>query len=123
VTPAQAAVATDAVNTAFHAITRRGEVKKHETVFLFGLGGLGFNALQVVLDIGARIIVCDIRQECLEEAAKLGVPRSDIVPIGKSPVEFVEENDLKIDTVLDFVGTHQTFHDAQDIGKFTSLCR
>ncbi|PKS08505.1 hypothetical protein jhhlp_004889 [Lomentospora prolificans] len=115
VSAAQAAVATDAVNTAYHAITRRGEVKKHETVFLFGLGGLGFNALQVVLDIGARIIVCDVRQECLDEAAKIGVPASDIVPIGKSPVEFVQENDLKIDTVLDFVGTHQTFDDSQEI--------
>ncbi|KAH7017099.1 chaperonin 10-like protein [Ilyonectria destructans] len=117
VTPAEAAVATDAVNTAYHAIHRRGEVKKTETTFLFGLGGLGFNALQIVLDIGARVIVCDIREECLENAAKLGVPRSDIVPVGKSPQEFIVENDLegKIDTVLDFVGTHQTFEDAQHI--------
>lgn len=113
-------MATDAVNTAYHAITRRGEVKPHETVFLFGLGGLGFNALQVVLSIGARIIVCDIRQEMLDEAAKLGVPAGDIVPVGKSPVEFVEEKGLFIDTVLDFVGTHQTFDDAQEIGKRSS---
>ena len=113
-------MATDAVNTAYHAITRRGEVKPHETVFLFGLGGLGFNALQVVLSIGARIIVCDIRQEMLDEAAKLGVPAGDIVPVGKSPVEFVEEKGLFIDTVLDFVGTHRTFDDAQEIGKRSS---
>lgn len=112
-------MATDAVNTAYHAITRRGEVKPHETVFLFGLGGLGFNALQVVLSIGARIIVSDIRQEMLDEAAKLGVPAGDIVPVGKSPVEFVEEKGLLIDTVLDFVGTHQTFDDAQEIGKLS----
>ncbi|SPO01636.1 related to alcohol dehydrogenase [Cephalotrichum gorgonifer] len=115
VTPAEAAVATDAVNTAYHAITRRGEVRKSETVFLFGLGGLGFNALQVVLSIGARIIVSDIRQERLDEAAKLGVPAEDIVPVGKSPVEFVSERGLLVDTVLDFVGTHQTFSDAQHI--------
>lgn len=107
------------MNTAYHAITRRGEVKPHETVFLFGLGGLGFNALQVVLSIGARIIVSDIRQEMLDEAAKLGVLASDIVPVAKSPVEFVEEKGLLIDTVLDFVGTHQTFDDAQEIGKFS----
>ncbi|KAK7420262.1 hypothetical protein QQX98_002917 [Neonectria punicea] len=117
VTPAEAAVATDAVNTAYHAIHRRGEVKNPETTFLFGLGGLGFNALQIVLDIGARIIVCDINEDPLEDAAKLGVPRSDIVPIGKSPQDFVVESGLegKIDTVLDFVGTHQTFEDAQHI--------
>ncbi|KAF3010342.1 hypothetical protein E8E14_008261 [Neopestalotiopsis sp. 37M] len=115
VTPAEAAVATDAVTTAYHAIHRRAEVKATETCFLFGLGGLGFNALQIVHNIGARVIVCDIKQDCLDAAAQLGIPTSDIVPLGKSPQEFVLENDLKIDTVLDFVGTHQTFEDAQQI--------
>lgn len=118
VTPAEATVATDAVNTAYHAIHRRGEVKRHETVFLFGLGGLGFNALQIIRNIGARVIVCDIRQQKLDEAVELGIPKEDIVPVGKSPVEFVAERGLYIDTVADFVGTHQTFEDAQYIGKF-----
>ncbi|KAJ5494438.1 Short-chain dehydrogenase/reductase SDR [Penicillium fimorum] len=112
-----AAVATDAVKTSYHAIVRRAEVKSNETVFLFGLGGLGFNALQIVLHIGARVIVSDIRQERLEEAARFGVPREDLVPAGKSVQDFVRENGLqgKIDTTLDFVGTHQTFQDAQNI--------
>ena len=67
VTPAEAAVATDAVSTAYHAIMRRGEVKKEETVFLFGLGGLGFNALQILLYIRARVIISDIRQDLLQQ--------------------------------------------------------
>lgn len=123
VTPAEAAVATDAVSTAYHAIMRRGEVKKEETVFLFGLGGLGFNALQILLYTGVRVIVSDIRQDLLNEAEHLGIPSSDIVPVGTSPQDFVMENGLsgKIDTVLDFVGTHQTFEDAQHIGKFIPL--
>lgn len=116
VTPAEAAVATDAVNTAYHAIHRRGEVKATETVFLFGLGGLGFNALQIIHNIGARVIVSDIKQQRLDEALKLGIPEGNIVPVGKSPVEFVAKRGLLIDTVADFVGTHQTFSDAQDIG-------
>ena len=116
VSPAEAAVATDAVNTAYHAVHRRGGVKAHETVFLFGLGGLGFNALQIIHNIGAKVIVSDIRQQRLEEAIKLGIPESDIVPVGKSPVEFVTERGLHIDTVADFVGTHQACNDAQDIG-------
>ncbi|KAK0371273.1 AMP-binding enzyme [Colletotrichum limetticola] len=117
VSPAEAAVATDAVTTAYHAVHRRGEVKADETVFLFGLGGLGFNALQIVLNIGARVIVSDIRESLLEEAAAIGVPRADLVPPGKKVQEFVIEQGLtgKIDTVLDFVGTHQTFEDAQQI--------
>ncbi|TPX07207.1 uncharacterized protein E0L32_010910 [Thyridium curvatum] len=115
VTPAEAAVATDAVTTAYHAIHRRGEVKKSETVFLFGLGGLGFNALQIVHAIGARVIISDIKEESLNQARKLGIPDKDIVPIGHSPQEFVKERQILIDTVLDFVGTHQTFEDAQHI--------
>lgn len=123
VTPSAAAVATDAVTTAYHAITRRGEVKPNETVFLFGLGGLGFNALQIIKHIGARVIVSDIRQERLDAAATLGIPREDLVPAGKSVQDFVKENGLEntIDTVLDFVGTHQTFEDAQQIGRLTAL--
>ncbi|KAJ3545734.1 hypothetical protein NM208_g2375 [Fusarium decemcellulare] len=117
VTPEEAAVATDAVNTAYHAIKRRGQVKSNETVFLFGLGGLGFNALQILIHIGPRIIVSDIRQERLDEAQRLGIPSCDIVPTGIPPQDFVRKAGLdgRIDTVLDFVGTHQTFEDAQHI--------
>jgi propanol-preferring alcohol dehydrogenase len=98
---------------------KRAEIKKGQTVFLFGLGGLGFNALQVILWIGARVIVSDLREATLVEAAKLGVPQEDIVPIGTSVQEFIKEKGLenKIDTVADFVGTKQTFNDAQNIGK------
>lgn len=114
-----AAVATDAVKTGYHAITRRGQVMASETIFLFGLGGLGFNGLQTVMHIGARVIVSDIRQERLDAAARLGVPAADIVPVGASVPQFVQDRGLhgKIDTTLDFVGTKQTFSDAQNISK------
>ncbi|KAF3356982.1 hypothetical protein VD0004_g172 [Verticillium dahliae] len=115
VTPAEAAVSTDAVATAYHAITRRGEIKSNETVFLFGLGGLGFNALQILKNLGCRIIISEIRQQLLDKAVALGVSREDLVPVGMSVTEFVVDNGYQIDTVLDFVGTHQTFDDAQHI--------
>lgn len=118
VTPSQAAVATDAVTTAYHAIHRRGEIKKNETVFLFGLGGLGFNALQIIKAIGAKVLVSDVKQENLDEAIRIGVPVEDLVPVGKSVQEWVVERGWsgKIDVVADFVGTKQTFEDAQYIG-------
>lgn len=121
VSPAEAAIATDAVNTAYHAIARRGEVKSSELCFLFGLGGSGSNALPIVHNIGARAIVSDINQARLDEAAELGIPKEDIVPIGQSIPQFITANGLdgKIDTVLDFVGTSQTFEDAQHIGVFS----
>ncbi|KAB8219457.1 chaperonin 10-like protein, partial [Aspergillus novoparasiticus] len=116
VSPEVGAIATDAVTTAYHGIIRRAQVQPHETVFLFGLGGLGFNALQIVYKhIGARVIVSDLRPEKLAAAKKLGIPESDIVPPGTSVTEFVAERGVKIDTVLDLVGKHQTFADAQKI--------
>lgn len=123
VTPSQAAVATDAVTTAYHAIHRRGKITAKDTVFLFGLGGLGFNALQVIRAIGARVFVSDVKQENLDDAERIGVDKADIVPIGKSIREWVEENGWsgKISVVADFVGTAQTFSDAQHIGIFKSL--
>ncbi|KAF7197517.1 alcohol dehydrogenase [Pseudocercospora fuligena] len=112
--PAIAAVATDAVLTAYHAVVRRAEVKPHETVFIFGLGGLGFNGMQVCKAIGARVIVSDVREERLHAAREFGV---DVVPVGKDIQEFVREKGLegKIDTTIDFVGVPQTFGDAQAI--------
>lgn len=115
INPLVAAVATDAVTTAYHAIIRRGQLKPTETVFLFGLGGLGFNGLQVIKSIGARVIVSDVRQERLDAAAQLGIPQSDIVPVGHSIQDFVREKNLMIDTTFDFVGMNQTFEDAQQI--------
>jgi len=119
VTPSQAAVATDAVTTAYHAIHRRGQIKASDTVFLFGLGGLGFNALQVIRAIGAKVLVSDVKQENLDAAVALGVPKEDIVPVGVGIQEWVRENSWtgKISIVADFVGTAQTFSDAQHIGE------
>ncbi|KAH7357507.1 chaperonin 10-like protein [Pyrenochaeta sp. MPI-SDFR-AT-0127] len=125
VTPSQAAVATDAVTTAYHAIHRRGRITAQDTVFLFGLGGLGFNALQVILAIGAKVLVSDVKQENLDEAIKIGVPKESLVPIGTTVKEWVQENGLtgKISVVADFVGTAQTFSDSQHISKCTDPTR
>ncbi|KAF2649791.1 N-benzyl-3-pyrrolidinol dehydrogenase [Lophiostoma macrostomum CBS 122681] len=115
VTPSQAAVATDAVTTAYHAIHRRGQIQSHETVFLFGLGGLGFNALQILRAIGARVLVSDVKQDMLDAARDLGVHDEDIVPIGKDVKEWCREKGWfgKVDVTADFVGVAQTFSDAQ----------
>lgn len=77
------------------------------------------NALQVVLQIGARVIVSDNRQVCLDRAIELGVPPADIVPLSTTPQQYVIDKGLenRIDTVLDFVGKHQTFDDGQHIGE------
>jgi propanol-preferring alcohol dehydrogenase len=65
------------------------------------------------------VIVSEINPDLVKAAVELGIPESDIVPVGKSLVDFIQESGLygKVDTVLDFVGKHQTFEDAQHIGE------
>jgi len=121
ISPAAGAVATDAVMTAYHAVVGRGQVKKTDTVLLYGLGGLGFNALQVIQSIGARVIVVDQRQEVLDEAVKFGVKSEDIVPVGTASVtEWVRERKLTVDTAIDFVGVPETFKTAIESGESQS---
>lgn len=98
---------------------KRGRIQPHETIVLFGLGGLGFNGLEVVRHVGARVIVTDVKQDRLDEAIRLGVPPGDVVPVGQSVQEFIQAKGLfgKIDATLDFVGKHQTFGDAQQVGR------
>ncbi|KIW88091.1 uncharacterized protein Z519_11201 [Cladophialophora bantiana CBS 173.52] len=110
VSAAAGAVATDACMTAYHAVVGRAAVKKKEPVLIFGLGGLGFNALQIVIHIGARAIVVDQRQVVLDEALKLGVKPEDVIPAGTTDVAgWVKEKKLIIDKVIDFVAVSDTF--------------
>ena len=118
VTTAEAAVATDACLTAYHAVHCTGKVQPHETVLVFGLGGLGFNALQILLAHRVeRVIVADQRQEVLDQAVEFGVRKEDCVPVGKDVVEFVNERKLLVDVVIDFVGVEATFAASQQLGE------
>ncbi|KAK5169725.1 uncharacterized protein LTR77_005703 [Saxophila tyrrhenica] len=117
VSPAAAAVATDAVMTSHHAIISRAKIRKEQTVFVFGLGGLGMNAVQILLGVGCRLFVTDVREGPIEEAVRLGVPRENVVPVGKGVQEWVRGKgwEGKIDVVVDFAGAQQTFSDAEVI--------
>ncbi|OQV01156.1 Alcohol dehydrogenase GroES-like domain-containing protein isoform 2 [Cladophialophora immunda] len=113
VSAAAGAVATDACVTAYQAVVRRAKVKKGDTVLLYGLGGLGFNALQMILHIGARVVVVDRRQAVLDEAVRFGVKTDDVVPVGTASVsEWVQARGLVVDSAIDFVGVPETFKTA-----------
>ncbi|KAK3661636.1 hypothetical protein LTR56_000124 [Elasticomyces elasticus] len=115
---AQAAVAADAVLTSYHAVRYVADVQPDQTIAIFGLGGVGLNGLQTALHLGARrIFVVDKRQETLDEAMKLGVPKEDTFctgdPNAKRIEQYVAENGIQVDTALDFVGHSDTFQSAQ----------
>lgn len=111
------AVATDACMTAYHAVVGTGDVQAGDNVLLIGIGGLGFNAMQIAKARGARVIVRDTRQEVLDEAKKFGIAEDDIVPVDKKMDEWVKEKGLILDTVVDFAGKEETFEAAQNAGE------
>lgn len=115
------AVATDACMTAYHAVVDRANVQKGDAVLIIGLGGLGFNALQIALSQGARVVVTDKRQEVLDAAVRIGVPKQDIVPAGTpSPSDWIRDQAIEIDVAIDFCGMKQTFETAVKSGEATS---
>lgn len=112
------AVATDACMTAYHAVVGRARVKRGETILILGLGGLGFNALQIVLHLGARAIVSDKRQVVLDEAQRFGVKGEDIVPANTTDVgDWIQKKGIRVDTAIDFVAMPLTFKAAVDSGE------
>lgn len=119
VAPEVGAVATDACMTAYHAVVGTGRVTEGQVVVVIGIGGLGFNALQIVLALGARCIVVDQRKDVLEEAVKFGIREADVVPVEEGLVQFAKRHGLVVDTVIDFVGVQETFDAAQEAGEIS----
>lgn len=67
------AIITDAVATPFHAITKRSNLKIGDNVAVFGAGGLGSHAIQLLKLAGAgKIMAVDINHEVLERAREFG---------------------------------------------------
>lgn len=103
---ADAAVATDSVATAYHAVVAEGRVSASTTVAVVGLGGLGLNGVAVAALRGARVFSVDINTDKFAQARSLGA-----VDCATSLGEFAGE---AFDVVLDFAGTQQTVEAAVD---------
>ncbi|KAK1671838.1 chaperonin 10-like protein [Colletotrichum godetiae] len=69
---AEAAVATDSVATAYHAIVAEGRVCESHMVGVIGLDGLGLNGLAIVAHRGARVFGVDINVDKFEQAEEYG---------------------------------------------------
>ncbi len=112
VTAAEAAVATDAVLTGYHALLTVGRLRPGEGVALIGVGGLGQNAVQIAKAFGAVVLALDKDARKRALARDLG---ADVV-LGPDEVRSgVALLDRPIDLVVDLVGTGQTLLLAQDL--------
>lgn len=71
-TDVESATLPVAAITAWHAVVRRSQVKRGETVLIQGTGGVSLFALQFVHALGGRPIVTSSSDQKLEKAAVLG---------------------------------------------------
>ena len=69
----EAAIIPDAVSTPWAAITSTAKIKAGEKVAVFGIGGLGYHAIQLLKILGcSKIIAIDPRPEARERALEVG---------------------------------------------------
>ncbi|MFE3001001.1 zinc-binding dehydrogenase [Nocardia sp. NPDC059246] len=96
----QAAVATDSIATAYHAVLSTGAVGKDQTVGVIGLGGLGLNGVAVAHNAGARVYGVDVNAAAFETARQLGA--IDCFS------DASELRDVRPDVIIDFAGMGTT---------------
>jgi len=92
----QAAAATDAGLTSYHAVMVRGQVQPGMKVGIIGLGGLGSLGAQIALANGAQVYVAEVNDAVFPYARELGAHA-----VSSEISEFVDE---ELDVIIDFAG-------------------
>jgi 2-desacetyl-2-hydroxyethyl bacteriochlorophyllide A dehydrogenase len=96
----QAAAASDAGMTAYHAVHTTAKAAKGSRVGIIGLGALGMIAARVAVLAGMDVYAADINEDRFAEAAAAGVKASFADP-GRLA-------DVEPEVVLDFAGFQST---------------
>ncbi|KAF7552099.1 hypothetical protein G7Z17_g4521 [Cylindrodendrum hubeiense] len=106
----QAAVATDCLTTAYHAVRGAGEVTAGMNVGIIGLGGLGTAGLRIAVLAGATVYGFDIDSRRFDKSVANGA---------KACFTGLEQvKDVVFDVIVDFVGKSSTMVAALDAIKF-----
>ncbi|KAK2057862.1 alcohol dehydrogenase GroES-like domain-containing protein [Colletotrichum caudatum] len=106
VTFSQAAVATDAMATAYHAVTIEAGICPGATVGIVGIGGLGMQGLGFAALKGATVYGIDIMDSKFARAKQLGARACFKSLEGAGHVVF--------DVIVDFVGSEETTRSAME---------
>jgi 2-desacetyl-2-hydroxyethyl bacteriochlorophyllide A dehydrogenase len=92
----QAAAATDAGLTSYHATVAQGMVTQGTKVGIIGFGGLGSVGAQIAVTLGAEVYVAETSRRAQEFARSRGFDQvSD---------DIVEFEDRELDVVIDYAG-------------------
>lgn len=99
----QAAPATDAGMTSYHAL-KVGGVHAGTKLGIIGAGGLGSLAVQFALSLGAQVYVADLNPAARERATRFGVSG-----VAENIRDFT---DHQLDVIVDYAGFDTTSDDA-----------
>ncbi|KAI5920349.1 GroES-like protein [Camillea tinctor] len=100
----EAAVATDSISTAYHAVLSTAQVTSSTTVAILGIGGLGMNAVMIAALQGAKVYGVDLNTAKYEDAKRCGTIACATTLEAFANVTF--------DVIIDFVGTTSTISTA-----------
>ena len=106
----QAAAASDAGMTSYHAVIRQGQVTSGMKVGIIGLGGLGSLGAQTALGAGAEVYVAEINEKVHDYARSLGV-----TAVATDISEFADQG---LDVIIDFAGFGTTTASAISTVKY-----
>ena len=102
----QAAAATDAGMTSYHAVVGQGGIKEGTKVGIIGIGGLGTLGNQFAVLKGAKVYVASRKASAREKALKAGAYKA-----AESILDFKDEG---LEVIIDFAGANKTTADAPE---------
>ncbi|ROO86790.1 propanol-preferring alcohol dehydrogenase [Actinocorallia herbida] len=102
----QAATATDAGRTSYHAVRTIGRVTGGTRVGLIGLGGLGMLGAAIAVSAGAEVHAAEINEDVHDRARAIGVRK-----IVKDVAELADDD---LEVIIDFAGFGTTTAGAID---------
>ena len=103
---AEAAIIPDAVATPWSALTTTGQVRPAEAVAVWGIGGLGFNAIKLLRILGAcPIIAIDPLEAARRRSLSAGADAA-FAPDSPDLARYIQSNtDGGLDAAFDFFGS------------------
>ncbi|KAH8928318.1 GroES-like protein [Atractiella rhizophila] len=101
-----ACLAGDASTTASHAVLEIAKVQRGYKVLIFGIGGLGLQAVQLCVELGATVYAVDIKPSSRKLAVEAGAKEAfDPVQLDQR----ISKGDFNMDITIDFVSKGTTF--------------
>ncbi|MDR1791595.1 MAG: zinc-dependent alcohol dehydrogenase family protein [Propionibacteriaceae bacterium] len=91
--------------TAFHALTRQGELQPGEWLAVYGCGGVGLSAIMIAKALGARVVAVDRAEPALARAAEVG---ADVVLRSGTAEQVKDVTEGGAHVSLDAVGSPAT---------------